>query len=816
MTNLKKSILAKKIFLSFFLVFFLNYTAAQETPDNHIISGTVIDSITKKPIEFATISVKKDSVLLGTTTDKFGKFYMTVPQGKYTVKFQFLSYKTQILEDIVIEKNKDFGIVTLAIGHERLEDVNLESRERLTSIALNKKTYRAAKDPANAGGDAVTVLENTPGARVDQDGTVVIRGAAATVLLDGKPILGLNSGTDLLKSIPSSTIEKVEIISQSAKYSASGGGILNIVTKKRKSNGLSGSISVHGGIPNDNGAAVFLNENTDDINLFSTISFNNELSLKNTLLGQNYLSENGSPTGFLDQNRDDENKQNRLLVNFGSDFYLNEDNTLTASLLLNTNNKDYSSTISNDNLDAGRSPTLSSIRNIDNENDVSKIETFFNYTGKFDDKGQQLSIDFKYDNTSSKNEADIMEKYHHTAQPDSVELEEKKQLLDNFLIKADYTLPLSDLAKIETGFKSNLRSYHNDYKVFALDRIQGGIVPIGGYNNTINYGENIYAFYGLYSASISSLEFSIGLRAEYSHIKIGREGEHIKSTKDYTDWFPSASLGYAFDNGNYLSLHYRKSITRPQISQINPFLSISNDRFQSVGNLDLDPYYTHSMELLFYTSFKKVYLTTSLFGNIAKNQFLTVIELMENRENDTPKYRRIPINSGNRINIGIDLDLTYQPFSWLRLNTYMSPYREQTAKALNPEFNSTNVAFWAEGSAFAKFGSWQFLVQQLYQSPIVEGVTKSEPISFTNFTAQRKLFKNKGTLSFKIKDVFASKRFKTNTTGAIAITDREVYFKRQFLLSFTYMFNQRRENRKNRADDIKKDELEDKQDRKIR
>lgn len=808
--------MGKILFYSFFFVLVLSQVTAQETEAEHTIFGTVIDSITKKPIEFATISAKSDSALLGTTTDKFGKFYLTVPQGKYTIKFQFLSYKTQIFNGVAIENDKDFGVVSLSPGHEQLEAVNLESRERLTSVSLNKQTYRASKDPANAGGNALTVLENTPAVRVDQDGSIVIRGATATVLLDGKPVLGLNSGLDMLKSIPANTIEKVEIISQSAKYSASGGGILNIVTKKRKANGLSGSISAHGGIPNDNGASVFLNESTDNINLFTTISYNNELTKKETGLNQTYLSESGGPTGFLDQNRKDNNNQNRLLINLGSDFYLNDNNTLTASFLLNTNNKNFDTEILNDNFDAARLPVLSSKREIEDNDEVSRIETFFNYTGKFDNKGQQLSIDFKYDNTHSRNVANILEKFDSPTQLDSTELEEKKQILDNFLIKGDYTLPLSENSQIEMGLESNIRSYQNNYKVFGLDNNSGSMVPIGGYNNTITYDEDIHALYGMYSASKNNLEYSFGLRTEYSHIKIGQAGQTTNNVKDYLDWFPSVSLGYAFENGDYLALYYNKTVNRPRISQINPFLSISNSRFQSVGNLDLDPYYNHFLMLMFDTSFKNTYLTASIFGNMAKDRFLTIIEPIESETNNIPQYRRIPINSGNRNNIGLDLDLTYQPFSWLRLNTYMSPYREQITKAKDAAYNSAYTAFWAEGSALANFGGWRFLASQFYQTPIVEGLTRQKTITFTNVTLQKKLFKDQGTLSFKVTDLFRTKRGKSTTAETYARTYREVFFERQFLLSFTYLFNRERESKKDRLDEIKKDELEDKQDRKIR
>ena len=51
-----------------------------------------------------------------------------------------------------------------------------------------------------------------------------VRGSTATILINGKPQFNINNNNDILKSLPSNSIDKVEIITRSAKYSADGGG----------------------------------------------------------------------------------------------------------------------------------------------------------------------------------------------------------------------------------------------------------------------------------------------------------------------------------------------------------------------------------------------------------------------------------------------------------------------------------------------------------------------------------------------------------------------------------------------------------------
>ena len=49
------------------------------------------------------------------------------------------------------------------------------------------------------------------------------------------------------------------------------------------------------------------------------------------------------PTGNFDQERSDYRQRNSFLINLGSDFYLDEKNTLTSSILYTNSNKNYDS-----------------------------------------------------------------------------------------------------------------------------------------------------------------------------------------------------------------------------------------------------------------------------------------------------------------------------------------------------------------------------------------------------------------------------------------------------------------------------------------
>jgi len=811
-----KGIALKKIVLLLVAITLSLSFYGQKASKNITISGKIIDATSSSPIEFATVSFKKDSILVGTITNKKGNFKINIQPGNYLIKAEFLSFDPYILVKKNITESTDLGTIVLFYNSEILKEIELTGQQRLTEFKVDRKIYRASQDPSNHGGNALDVLNNTPSVTIDQNGNVNMRGASATVLIDGRPLFGLDNGIDMLSAMPSNNIEKVEIITRSAKYSAEGGGgILNIITKKRKGKGLSGSVDIHGGIPENNGGSLFLNKSTNDVNLFSTISFNNQKIIKHTNIDQIYFDNSENILGSFEQKRKDENQRNSYLFNLGSDFYLDSKNTITASFLINHHNKDFISNLDLDDFDSQKSIKRTSKRNVKDADDILKIEGLLNYTNKLNKKGEKLSFDFKYSNTKSDNNANIFE---NNSFPNSENIEQKvikNQHLDDYLLELDYTLPFSIEKMLELGYKSTFRQYKNDYDVLEFNPNSGTFTSIGGFTDLVNYNENVHALFAQYTVTHGSFSYALGLRSELSDITIGTNSSN-ENSKSYTDFFPSASFGYEFKNESYLSLNYSRSINRPEIYQINPFISLNDERYQSVGNPNLDPYYTNFLELLYDMSFEKLMITSSLYATYAKNQFLPILQNTGQNVDGLEIFNRTVINSGNKISTGVDVDITYTPFKGLRLNTYISPYMEKTSMAQDEAYNISNTVWYGEASALVTLNNgFRFRAQHYYQSPIIDGLAKYKTISFTNLMVSAPIFKKKAMLTFKVTDVFNTKNFTTRSLEAQSNTYRKARFERQFSLAFTYQFKQKRKNKNDRGNEINKDQLEDKQDNKM-
>src|ERR1700744_2754104 len=122
--------------------------------------------------------------------------------------------------------------------------------------------YNVANDLTSQGGSAADVLPKIPQVTVDIDGNVQLQGNSnIQFLINGKPssIFGA-SLTDALQSIPASQIKSIEVITiPGAKYDANGtGGIINIVLKDSKIQGMNGSVNLTAGTRRED-ASVNLN-----------------------------------------------------------------------------------------------------------------------------------------------------------------------------------------------------------------------------------------------------------------------------------------------------------------------------------------------------------------------------------------------------------------------------------------------------------------------------------------------------------------------------------------------------------------------------
>ena len=789
----------------------------QETIETNNVIGHVKDADTHLPLQFVTVTLQdiNSLELTGDVTDKEGKFELSVPSGQYYCIIESLSFEPFIIQVLSIEQDIEMGTIELEQNSENLEEIELIAQSKLVDHKLTKKVYNASKDIANIGGNAVTVLENTPSVKVDSQGNITIRGNTALVLVDGKPYGGQRSNADVLSLIPANTINKVEIISQSAKYDAEGSGaILNIVLKKRAIEGYNGTVEAHLGLPDNDGVSTFVNYKTDKINMYSTVSFNHQVKIKDTDIEQIFLDDIQQVTGNFDQERSDYRQRNSFLINLGSDFYLDEKNTLTSSILYSNSNKNYDSELLLNDYQPFDELIKSSFRKVDDNSDESFLEAFFQYTTKFNKEGHQLSADIKYDNSLADNETDILNTETFPGSDETEQKYVKDESVDNFYAKIDYVLPLKEDASFEAGFKSNFRNYDNDFASSNFNQSTLSFEPIDDFTSKIAYKENIYAFYANYSKQLDKLSFSVGLRNEITETTITELLIDEEFVNNYNNIFPSALVTYSFKDQNIISLGYAKYIDRPTIAQLNPFNSFTDERFILVGNPYLQPYYTNYFYLEYYKEFEKLSFNALLFYSNSTDRILNVLEKTGNQTADGfDVYRRIPINNGTLNYTGLEIAATYNPSNKIRLYGLLNPYYSQLSDTRENAYDYDNWVWYGNFRLLYRINNTlRFNIDYVYQSAQKTALTELKAIQYANLNISKDFWEGKSTLSFKINDVFHTRKAEFSSLEANTITQRNTIFDTQYLLSFSYRFNKSsRRNSHNRSKDMDKNifEVED-------
>ena len=114
----------KKLFFLVFLWSFISVSSQNKSTPEHLIKGKIIDLESEESLEYATVVIKNltTNQLSGGITDVDGNFKIKVKEGVYEISFEFISFKTIIMNDIKINKPIDFGVIKLKEGRESLHE----------------------------------------------------------------------------------------------------------------------------------------------------------------------------------------------------------------------------------------------------------------------------------------------------------------------------------------------------------------------------------------------------------------------------------------------------------------------------------------------------------------------------------------------------------------------------------------------------------------------------------------------------------------------------------------------------------------------
>lgn len=796
------------------LVFlFLSVTLFSYSQSSVTISGKIIDKSSGEPLEFATVAFIKSGtteIVTGGITDFDGFYAISVPAGTYDIRYEYISYETQVIQNQNITENRNMPPVIMDLDLESLDEVVIRAEVTEMSIRLDRKIYNIGKDLTARGATIGDALTNIPSVDVDIEGAVSLRGNQnVTILINGRPsaMAGLGD-TDALNQLPAEAIERIEVItSPSARYDAEGtAGIINIILKQDSILGFNGSVSANIGYPTTGGITANINYRARKFNIFTNTGYSYREFLGS---GRNYNTFENSIYSSTLENRESSRIRKGFNTNLGIEYFINDKSSFTVSGFANfRDGDDLTTAITRKNI-------LNQLaeRSVREEREFEDDKTYqaaFNYTNNFNSDGHKLTVDFQYDYKDEVEDSYLTE-YNTfgeaTLYPSEDIITDLKR--NTILAQADYVLPLGENAQFEAGYRGNFRNSVTDYQLFAENIETGQMEYNELLSNVFDYTENIQALYTQYGNKFGKFSFLAGLRLESTQLKGAIEAELTQEEledifgvfidtnfeKDYLGLFPTVNLVYELSDGENITLGYNRRINRPRGWDINPFPSRSSVTNVYQGNPDLDPAYASAFDLGYMKRFGKLTLTTSVYYQHETDAFERVQIRTGEVINGVDVLRTIPINLSTNQRIGAEAGFMYNPTRWLRLNSSFNFFQfDSDGQFEGVEYGAKNTSWFGRFNARVSLpGNIDWQTNMFYRGPSENAQTRSKGMYSIDLGLAKDLNDNT-SLSLNVSDLLNSRKRESYTVGNGFTSDSEYQWRpRQFTFSITYRFNQQKQ-----------------------
>jgi hypothetical protein len=805
----------KQKFLLFFI--FISVILSAQTAQNTevIVTGNIVEEGTNLALEYATIAFINQSgnIVNGGISDTKGNYSITVPGGVYTIQFEFISYKTKSLTDRSLFKNTKLPPISLAIDSESLDEVLIRAETTEVQIRLDKKIYNIGKDLTTSGANVGEALNNIPSVTVDIEGAISLRGNEnVRVLINGKPsaIAGFGS-TDALRQLPADAIERVEVItSPSARYDAEGtAGILNIILRKEKTLGLNGSFTANYGFPLQSGLTTNFNLRTDKFNIFNTSGIRYQKSPGNATYENRYFSPSVQ-NPMLREDRVYDRLNEGFNTNLGVEYFITDASSITAIGFFRTGKNKTVTTNNTSEFTAANDLALTTVRTETETEDDKSYQFSLNYVNNFNEKGHKLTVDFQYENGAETEQSLIGEVMTF---PNNLRLSSEdiinKEDQEEYLVQADYVLPLGENAQFEAGYRGTFEESTTDYVLFQEVGTSGAFVRNDSLSNIFTYNENVNAVYSQYGNKFGNFSFLLGLRLENTELKGKVDAENLITTegteinlnfdKNYVGLFPTVNLIYELAKDEDITLGYNRRINRPRSWYINPFPSRSSEANVFQGNPDLNPAFARAFDLGYLKRWgRKITLSTSVYYQYETDSFERVQEdTGQSTQNGVPIIRTIPINLSTNSRYGFEAGLLYNPKKWLRFNGSFNFFKFVTEGTFNNvDYGNEDTSWFARGSVKITLpGNVDWQTNGSYRGPRNNSQTTSQGIFSLNLALSKDIMNDNGTLAFNVSDLLNSRKRKSFTETDTFTSNSEFQWReRQFRLTFTYRFNEKKKS----------------------
>ena len=483
--------------------------------------------------------------------------------------------------------------------------------------SIDRRSYGVVNDLAATTGTISDALKNIPSVEVDVQGNVSLRGDTnVTILVDGKPsaLFRGQSAAQALQSLPADSVERVEVITNpSAEFSPDGSaGIINLVMKKTRRAGRSGSVRYNTGTAGRRNGGVSGAYNANKLTLSADAGFRHDPQHSVNTDDRSQFDGTGNLLETTHQVNDNRGVLDQWNARAGLDYDVTAKDRLSAEVHANQTALDFHVL-----------EQLTGFSATGAENEV------FNQVGLFknvrDNRGGQMSwrrsygveddvsINASHETTNERDETGFTGVTSLPALPDSYFDIRSHNTLTLTDVRVDYRHPMPDESRLKAGY--DLRIDDNAYNNVALTGASAASDSLDPtQTNLFIYKQTINSAYVTYQRPFGSFTVLGGLRLEDVQLDLNQVTGAVTHDSNAFSAYPTLHLGYHLSDDQQLTLSYSRRISRPNPADLNPF-RVEQDSFNyRQGNPDLKPQQTDSFEAGYqYRAGGTFYLATAYY-----------------------------------------------------------------------------------------------------------------------------------------------------------------------------------------------------------
>lgn len=628
-----------KLIIGALILIHFGFLGAQSTTT---IKGTVKNK-ERLPVAYSTVALftsADSSLIAGTLSDSTGSFELSTNHlGTCFLRISFIgyeictrpittqSYNTHEIGEIILY-DKPFEITEVEVFGERSKAIQ----------QVDNTTYFVNKQILKASSTAVDLVKFIPGVQVDLFQNVSLEGNSNIIIL----INGVERETGFLQQLRSDRIDKVEVNNHPGpKYSGEIAGVINIILKPENNQGISGH--VYADVP----------VKFDEVYTFPSYSFNITRNRMNV-----YTSYNGELSHFKIEAENTrkifsgsyESQINKVQYlqqknwshkfHYGFDYRHNNRNVLSIYGFLNPTSYEFDGTVQIKKMGQDSVAANWEAEKEDTDLNLSWFNSlYFQHT--FDKEGSELVVELNQYKFSGQHQSTLTPKNREAPL-----LNRSNSMQNLFTGKLDVVIPIYSTFKIESGVHESIALYSDSEC------------------NSFRYSERISAAYASIRYNGDRFQFSSGLRIEHAWSQLVESFDNRSVIV-----LPNLSAKYDLSKQQHLKFTYRKSVIRPNLSQLNPIVSYTDPFTIHHGNPYLTPAINNNIALDYTMNIMKNFISVGGFYQHTEHSIenLTAINEAGVFENSTE-------NLGALSRFGINLKGSVKPHKNILVNPSVKLY----------------------------------------------------------------------------------------------------------------------------------------------